>query len=217
MILQTLDPTLVEAVDNVSTGTKIFLILLVIIFTVLPALVSTLITKPDKQRQRQLMEGLTNMSGKIDTLSSDIKLLVEQMRISVDHYDENLSRRQVDELVPAFMSCHLNQVFLHIREVINKNHIDNNQEQVRSKLKDVVKTNFTTMFRALSYYKYDGQILTTFINKKWSEEASIIIEKYVFNKRMAQTKKLDEISSYLNRKVVEFSDEFMSKIDILNE
>lgn len=217
MILQTLDPGLLEIADGVSTGTKIFAIIVLIIMIVLPSVVASMVGRPDKQRQKELLSILNLHSVKLDALSGDIKLLVEQIRISVCHYDENLSRRQVDELIRPFLSCYLNAIFLHVREVVNKNHVDQNEAAIKSKLRDLIKTSFTSMFRALSYYKYDRQILTSFINKSWPDEVTTIVEKYVFNSRMSNTKKLDEISSFFTRKEIDYSDEFISKIDILNE
>lgn len=88
-----------------------------------------------------------------------------------------------------------------VSSTIVNNHIDENRDTILLNIKNIVNSEFYTMFSTLSMYKVNGVIASDFLNKDWMVGIEKDMIDIIYNMKL---NKEDKILSFSNKITIRF-------------
>jgi len=128
------------------------------------------------------------------------KELLGVLKIISNQYAEDLPSRQAEMLIRAKMDLLKYRIVAHVHSVITHNHIEDNEEDIKSKMNTTIANLFDTANQWLSEFKY-GQ---TGLNELMEDEWAASISNCMFG-MVKQKKSYLEVMVYLDNKFTKYS------------
>jgi hypothetical protein len=133
-------------------------------------------------------------------LFSILTELGEDIRTIASQYSDSLSKQMVEVLLESIYKKEFWALYDFIRDVIEKNDVENDRFGIEDRIKMQTKIAFKSISNDLMKFKYKSRCLADFLAcGTWEAEISEVLIKAVFEaKKITVYKKIENMKSYLS-------------------
>jgi hypothetical protein len=125
-------------------------------------------------------------------LGEDVKTIAKQ-------YSESISISMSETLLETTYKKEFYILYDFVREIIEKNDINNDRESIEERIKMQIKVAFKAISNDLIKFKYKNRSLSDFLlHGTWEDQIYLTLSKAMFENKSPANKKITNVRSYLD-------------------
>ena len=132
-------------------------------------------------------------------LSSDIINCINNINFFINDITENIINKDKNKcqmaIEDAMFAAGL-RLSIFVATTIVNNHIDTNKENILSDIKNIINSEYYSVYSTLSLYKINNKEVSSYLNKEWINDVEKDIIDIIYNTNL---NKEDKILTFINK------------------
>jgi len=210
MILYTLLPVLLQA-SNISQEIGPGLLDKLGEWSAVIVIIAYLVYQLIRDGQRNKRESLKNSASlkfqnaiyqQLENSEVTNKELLNYLKIVSMQYTDEISESQMRILVERILEASKYAIKSYITKIMKENHIEGNETEIRSKIKQYILNRYETDVLSFREYRFRGDSIDKVVGENWADDVIKIVTSVVINvksERTLHTSLTNKFDAYKNQ------------------